>query len=87
MKFFPCRVQLKYNSNIRYIHFELLNNSTSSIFVAVPLHLSQNECRLVHIFHMIALYVSCGVDCVVNRWSSFTCGRSSFDVGIREADT
>ena len=33
------------------------------------------------------IYVSCGVEFVVRGWSSFMCGRSSFDVGIREADT
>ena len=34
-----------------------------------------------------SIYVSCGVEWVVSRWSSFKCGRSSFAVGIREADT
>ena len=33
------------------------------------------------------IYVSCGVGCVERRWSSFKYGRSSFDVGIRKADT
>ena len=33
-----------------------------------------------------SIYVSCGVGCVERRWPSFKCGRSSFDVGIREAD-
>ena len=30
------------------------------------------------------VYVSCGVECVVSRWSSSKCGRCSFDEGIRK---
>ena len=44
-------------------------------------------CVCVCVCVCIYMYVSCGVECVERRWSSFKCGRSLFDVGIRETDT
>ena len=65
-----------------HLHFPKLNNICDFSY-----HLSNlSSCKLCLSVTLVT-FVSCGAECVVRRWSNFKCGRSSFDVGIREADT
>ena len=66
------------NRNVRRHILKNNLNNVYNMFTMIPYIIVLYKDAFKHV------YVSCGVECVVSLWSSFKCGRSSFDVGIRE---